>query len=195
MLENIDQDIFLFFNSIHSPWWDQFMVLVSGRLTWVPLYIFILILLAVKYRRSFILLIPVIIITITLADQLSVHAFKEVFQRLRPCHEPSLNGLVHTVNDKCGGMYGFVSSHATNSFAAAVLSLRLVKKRWFTVMILFWAALVSYSRVYLGVHYPADIIGGALLGALVGYAGFALFSLINDKIAGNYSFFSAEKRK
>ena len=171
------------------------MVLVSGRLTWVPLYIFILILLAVKYRRSFILLIPVIIITITLADQLSVHAFKEVFQRLRPCHEPSLNGLVHTVNDKCGGMYGFVSSHATNSFAAAVLSLRLVKKRWFTVMILFWAALVSYSRVYLGVHYPADIIGGALLGALVGYAGFALFSLINDKIAGNYSFFSAEKRK
>jgi len=171
------------------------MVLVSGRLTWIPLYLFILVLLAVKYRRSFILLIPIIIITITLADQLSVHAFKEVFQRLRPCHEPSLSGLVHTVNDKCGGMYGFVSSHASNSFAAAVLSLGLLKKRWFTVMILLWAALVSYSRVYLGVHYPGDIIGGALLGVLTGYAGLALYRLIDDKIADNCSFFSAEKRK
>ena len=154
MIEKLDQDLFLLLNAIHSPWWDKFMVLVSAKLTWVPLYIIILVLLAIRYKRSFLIIIPIVILTITASDQLSVHAFKEVFQRLRPCHEPSLAGLVHTVNSRCGGMYGFVSSHAANSFAVAVLSLGLVKKKWFTVLILFWAALVSYSRVYLGVHYP-----------------------------------------
>lgn len=194
MIEKLDQDLFLLLNAIHSPWWDKFMVLVSAKLTWVPLYIIILVLLAIRYKRSFLIIIPIVILTITASDQLSVHAFKEVFQRLRPCHEPSLAGLVHTVNSRCGGMYGFVSSHAANSFAVAVLSLGLVKKKWFTVLILFWAALVSYSRVYLGVHYPGDILGGAILGALLAYGFLTLFMLLDEKIVYNSNFFRPERK-
>ena len=195
MLEKLDQQLFLFLNSLHSPGWDKVMVLISAKLTWVPLYLFILVLLAIKYKRSLVLIIPVIILTITAADQLSVHAFKEVFMRLRPCHEPSLEGLVHTVNDKCGGMYGFVSSHAANSFAAAVLSIGLLRKKWFTVLMITWAVLVSYSRVYLGVHYPGDIIAGAALGALLGYVFYKLYFYFDDRIVYNANFFRINRKK
>ncbi|MFO7754405.1 MAG: phosphatase PAP2 family protein, partial [Bacteroidales bacterium] len=105
-MEKLDQEIFLFLNSINSPWWDDVMALISSKLIWVPLYAFILVMLGIKYKRSLLLIIPIIILTVTASDQLSVHAFKEVFQRLRPCHEPELSGLVHTVNNKCGGLYG-----------------------------------------------------------------------------------------
>jgi len=195
MLEKLDQQLFLFLNSLHSPGWDKVMVLISAKLTWVPLYLFILVLLAIKYKKSLLLIIPIIILTITAADQLSVHAFKEVFMRLRPCHEPSLEGLVHTVNDKCGGMYGFVSSHAANSFAAAVLSIGLLRKKWFTVLMITWAVLVSYSRVYLGVHYPGDIIAGAALGALLGYVFYKLYFYFDDRIVYNANFFRINRKK
>lgn len=194
MIEKLDQNLFLILNSIHSPWWDNFMVMVSAKLTWVPLYIIILILLAIKYKRSVLIIIPIIILAITAADQLSVHAFKEVFHRPRPCHEPLLAGLVHTVNDKCGGMYGFVSSHAANSFTVAVLSLGLMKNNWYTVLILCWAALVSYSRIYLGVHYPGDIIGGAILGTLLAYGFLILYILIDERVVNNSNFFRPERK-
>jgi len=195
MLEQLDRELFLFLNSIHSPGWDSIMTFVSAKLTWAPFYAFILVLLSIKYKRSILIIIPIIILTITASDQLSVHAFKEVFMRLRPCHEPALEGLVHTVNNRCGGMYGFVSSHAANSFAAAILSLGLMKKRWFTIMILFWATLVSYSRVYLGVHYPGDIIGGAILGAVIGYLFLSLFRLSDERIVNNSNFFRTNNQK
>jgi undecaprenyl-diphosphatase len=193
MIEQLDRDLFLFLNSINSPWWDKFMVVVSAVLTWVPLYVFVLVLLAIKYKRITLIIIPVVILAITASDQLSVHAFKEVFLRLRPCHEPALEGLVHTVNDKCGGMYGFVSSHAANSFTFAVLSLGLVRGKWYTIFILFWATIVAYSRVYLGVHYPGDIIGGAMLGVVIGYAFLRLFQLMDKKMVYNSNFFRPER--
>lgn len=168
MIQQLDTDLFLFLNSINSPFWDGIMWTISARLTWVPLYLIILWMFYRLTGRRVILVLLFVIAAITLSDQLSVHAFKEVFLRLRPCHEPSLEGLVHIVRGKCGGQYGFVSSHAANSFNIAVFSLLLLRKRWFTIAILFWAAVVSYSRVYLGVHYPGDIIGGAILGVVIG---------------------------
>jgi undecaprenyl-diphosphatase len=107
---------------------------------------------------------------IFMSDQISVHFFKEVFQRLRPCHEPDFIGMVHLVKGNCGGQFGFVSSHATNTFALAVfLSFVLGKKfKYFIPLILLWAAVISYSRIYLGVHYPGDVIAGAILGASLG---------------------------
>ena len=177
-LKQIDQELFLFLNSLHSETFDGIMVWISGKTTWWPFYLLLLLFLILKKRLQAIPVIIFIALAITLADQTSVNLFKEVFERSKPCHEPALEGMVHLVNDRCGGKYGFVSSHAANSFAVAMLLLLVIRKRWFTVTILFWAVIVSYSRIYLGVHYPGDVIGGALLGILCGFIAFILFRLV-----------------
>ena len=167
----VDTDIrlFLWLNSHHSPFWDNIMWHISGKVEWLPLYLILIGYIVYKYRWQSIFIIAGIILCITLADQFAAKAFKEVFQRLRPTHNPAIAELVHTVNGYRGGMYGFVSNHAANTFAIAVYLLLLFKQKWFTVGILFWAALVSYSRIYLGVHFPGDILGGAALGSLIGW--------------------------
>ena len=103
---------------------------------WAPLYLAILIYIGITYKKKFLLILPFIILAVALADQVSVQVFKNVFQRLRPCHEPSLQGMVHLVNGECGGLYGFVSSHASNSFNVALISLMFIKKRWYTISII-----------------------------------------------------------
>ncbi len=117
---------------------------------------------------------------ILIADQTSVHLFKNVFERLRPCKNPEILNLVH-VTGGCGGKFGFVSSHATNSFALAVFIGILLKKHYklFFPAMLFWAGIVAYSRVYVGVHYPGDILGGTILGSIVGVVVFWLMKLLN----------------
>jgi len=171
-LKFIDTRVFLAINGAHNGFFDFVMFWASDRLIWIPLYLFLAYLLFRHYRRRAWILLLFAGLAITLSDQTSVHLFKQVFQRLRPCHEPSVSQLVHLVNGKCGGMYGFISSHAANSFALATyLSLLLGKKiRGFTILMLAWALLLCYSRVYLGVHYPGDVIVGAIWGAGIGAA-------------------------
>jgi undecaprenyl-diphosphatase len=181
MLERFDQQLFLFINSANSPFFDQVMHTISGKLIWVPLYLAILIFLGVKYKRKFLIILIFIIVAATLADQSSV-IVKNIFHRLRPCHEPSLLAIVHLLNGECGGIYGFVSSHATNSFDVALLSLSFIKKRWYSISIILWAGIISYSRVYLGVHYPADVIFGALLGSFIGWSIYRLYVLTDNNI-------------
>jgi len=182
MLENLDQQLFLFINSMNSPFWDKVMYAISGKIIWAPLYIAILIYIGIQYKKKFLVIIPFIILAVALTDQSSVHLFKNVFERLRPCHEPSLEGMVHLVKGRCGGLYGFVSSHAANSFNVALISLMFIKIRWFSVSIIAWAAIVGYSRIYLGVHYPGDVLCGSLLGAFIGWGVYKLYEFTDRRI-------------
>jgi|WetSurMetagenome_2_1015567.scaffolds.fasta_scaffold00006_34 undecaprenyl-diphosphatase len=175
MLEHLDQQLFLYLNSLNTPFLDKVMYVISGKIIWAPLYLAILLWLGFTYRKKFWTILLFVILAVLLADRLSVLLFKNVFHRLRPCHEPALQGLVHLVNGKCGGLYGFVSSHASNSFNVALLSLMFIKKRWYTISILIWASLIGYSRIYLGVHYPGDVFCGAILGSLIGWGVYRLF--------------------
>lgn len=181
MLERFDQQFFLLINSSNSPFFDQVMYALSGRLIWVPLYMAIITYLVIKYKRKFLIILFFIILAATLADQSSV-LVKNIVQRLRPCHDPSLTGIVHLVKGECGGAYGFVSSHATNSFDVAFLSLMFIKKRWYTICIILWATVIGYSRIYLGVHYPGDVICGSLLGAFIGWSMYSLYVLTDKTI-------------
>ncbi len=189
MLVRLDQQLLLYLNSLNSPFWDEVMYAISGKFIWIPLYLAILIYLGIRYKRKFIVILLFIILGITVADQTSVHLFKNVFQRLRPCHEPALEGLVHLVKGECGGLYGFVSSHATNSFYVALFSLVLIRKRWFTVMIIAWALVVGYSRIYLGVHYPGDVLCGSVLGASIGWIIYSLYMLTDKKVLIKSNYF------
>ena len=189
MLDSIDQQLFLFLNSLNSPFSDKVMHALSGKLIWVPLYLAILIYLGIKYKRKFFIILLFIILAATLADQSSV-LVKNIVQRLRPCHVQSLEGVVHLYNGECGGKFGFVSSHATNSFDVALLSLLFIKRRWFTISIIIWAIVVGYTRIYLGVHYPGDVICGSLLGAFIGWGVFNLYVLTDNKILQHIKYFN-----
>jgi undecaprenyl-diphosphatase len=192
MLQHLDQQLFLFLNSHNSPFWDTVMYAISGRVIWAPLYLAILLYLVFTYKRKFLIIIPFIIIAVTLADQVSVQLFKDIFMRLRPCHEPSLTGMVHLVKGECGGLYGFVSSHASNSFNVALLSLMFIKKRWYTICIIIWASVIGYSRIYLGVHYPGDVICGAMVGAFIGWGVYKLYEVTDNKVLAYRKYFNSD---
>jgi len=177
-LINLDKELFLALNHFATPGFDPIMRFLSGPVPWI---IFILGFLTQLWftpdyrqrnRNPYLIMVGSLILAYAISEQTSVHLFKEVFQRLRPCHEPSLAGKVRLVANGCGGAYGFVSTHAANSFNLAIFTALLIHRKWFTISVLIWAILVSYSRIYVGVHFPGDVLCGAALGLTIGTAAF-----------------------
>lgn len=188
MLEKLihfDQELFLLLNGAHNQFFDFVMYWASDKFIWIPLYLFFFYLIFKKIGlKGFYVLIAAVVL-ITLSDQASVHLFKDVFRRLRPCHEPLLDGMVHLVKGHCGGIYGFVSSHASNVFAIAIFMSLIFRNnyKYATLLLMLWASFVAYSRIYLGAHYPGDILGGALLGAIIGFLVYKLYLWLTIKFS------------
>ena len=180
LLKSWDKELLLYLNGFHSPVWDYSMTLFTLTPTWLLFYGLILITIIKKYENKSILIMVAIVILILCADQLS-GILKHTIQRLRPSNDPSMKQLVRCFFEK-GGEFGFVSAHAANAFSFATFSILLFRNKRYTAFILPWAAFIAYTRVYLGVHYPGDIIGGALLGTIVGVIIYKLLIFIELRV-------------
>jgi len=169
-LNQLDQELLLFLNSFHSPFFDSFMYLISGKLVWAVFYLAIIVQIYRTYGwKNCLYLVVAIALVITCCDQMASGILKPTFQRFRPSRSPEISHLVHIVNGYTGGKYGFASSHAANVFGLASFVSLLFRNRKLSLFLFSWAVLVSYSRIYLGVHYPGDIIVGTAIGLFFGY--------------------------
>jgi len=173
-LDTLDKTLFLFLNSIHTPVTDKIWLIITNIPTWIPLYISLLIWIIAYHKKNSIWIILGIVLAITITDQLTSGFMKPFFGRLRPCQDPEIGPLTNVVN-KCGGLYGFVSGHSANSFTIATFIWMVFRQKFRWVILLFlWAALVAFSRIMVGVHYPLDILIGGLIGFITGWLIFKL---------------------
>ena len=176
-LGSLDDRLLLAVNHARGPALDAVMTFASSRLVWFPFYAALIGWLVWHFQRRAAVLLPLVVVAVALADSITSRFFKPFFGRLRPCHNPALAAQLY-LPDGCGGQFGFLSSHAANGFALAVfllLALPRGRYRGLKIGVFLWASLLSYSRVYLGAHYPTDVLGGALVGALLGWGAAAAF--------------------
>jgi undecaprenyl-diphosphatase len=168
-LKSIDQSFFLFLNGLHCPFFDPLVYYGTRASTWLPLYFLLLYFLIRKYKWQTVLILLFAGLMIMVSDQLS-NVFKDWIARPRPTHEPGLTSI-HTVNGYLGGEFGFYSAHASTNLAIAVFMIILSGNpfRYFSLLMLAWAFFMAYTRIYLGVHYPGDILAGWLAGGLIGW--------------------------
>lgn len=180
-----DHELFLYLNGLGTPSWDFFWQYISNKFSAVPIYIFLLLLAYQQYGlKKTILLVVSVVLLITVTDQLS-NFFKYGLGRLRPCHDPEVMDVMRLVKSRCGGKYGYFSAHAANSFAIAVFFFHILRSASgiLGASLLFWAGLVAYSRIYLGVHFPLDVVTGALVGSFFGWLFLKLFIFAARKLA------------
>ncbi len=191
-LDQLDKQLFLFLNGLHHPFMDDLMWYISLKYTWIPLYLALIFLLYKLFGlKHFWKIILGIIVAVSLSDFFASGICKPFFERFRPSHSPEIQNLVIIMRDYRGGKYGFISSHASTTFSLAFfvfLSLKRFtqKKKWIKFIrygFLIWAAVVSYSRIYLGVHYVGDILAGATAGILIAWFVFWIYTLLEKRFS------------
>lgn len=187
MLQKIiekDIELLLFLNNLGTTNWDGFWLYVTNTATSIPIYLIALYFVFRYYGlKKTVITLLFIALLITISDQ-TANLFKYGFQRLRPCHNNEISNLIRLVKPTCGGLYSFFSAHASSSMAIAVFFASLLNKShyYLSIFLLFWAILVGYSRIYIGVHFPADVLFGFLFGATVGWVLYKLLLVFFKRI-------------
>ena len=182
-LITFDQSLLLQLNGSESFFWDRVMMVITSTAVSVPMFV---VLLYVLVRNStpkyFWMTLLSIVLTVVVCDQVASGICKPLFLRFRPTQDPSLMYLVDVVDGYRGGRYGFISSHASNTFGLCVFLSLLFRHRGLSVLLFIWASLSTYSRIYLGVHYPGDILFGCLVGCLSGYLFHRLLLWVSNRM-------------
>lgn len=181
LLKSWDKDLLLFLNGMHSPLWDYSMTLFTLTPTWLIFYATILVIIIKKHGKKSLFIFIAIALMILCADQFS-GILKHTVQRLRPSNDPAFSQLVHVFFKK-GGQFGFVSAHAANTFAIATFTSLFFRNRKYAMFIFPWAIIIAFSRIYLGVHYPGDVIFGAILGIGVGIGIYKLLNYTESRLS------------
>jgi len=171
-MEEWDRSLFLILNSnLANPFFDAILPYFRDSVFWTPLYLFIIVFMLINFGKKGLWWVVAFVATVAIADLLGTYAFKETVRRIRPCNEPGLSGQVRLLLQKCPGGYSFLSNHAANHFGLAtfmVLTFKPIFKQWVYFAYL-WALLICFAQVYVGAHYPFDIVAGAILGMAAGY--------------------------
>lgn len=190
-LIHFDQQLLLALNGSDSVFWDGFWMTITTVGTWILFYLgLFIVLLRSNNMRQLLLIILMVGLAVLLADQGASGICKPLFHRFRPTHEPALSGLVDVVDGYEGGLYGFMSSHAANGFALCTLLSLIIRYRWVTASMVLYACITSFSRIYLGVHYPGDILCGGLWGVCCGFGVYYLYLYLHKRVPDGRTFFS-----
>lgn len=180
-LLNIDRYMLLSLNGSDSLFWDGCMLVYTSMAVWAPLALMLLyVLLKNNNVKDFLLLLFFVALVVLLTDQISSGFCKPFFARWRPSNDPMLMYAVDIVNETRGGKYGFTSSHAANSFGIATFIMLLIRNKALSISLIIWAAMNAFTRIYLGVHYPGDILAGTVIGVVVGWAVYRLYLYIQN---------------
>lgn len=182
-LINLDQELFLYLNGLGSSNWDGFWMFMTNKWSSIPLYVFLLMLCLVKLKwRRTLLVLVLVALMVTVSDQLS-NAFKYGLERLRPCHDVLIESQMRLVKSYCGGKFGYFSAHASNSFVVVTFFSLIFNRifKWLPFVLIIWGMIVAYSRIYIGVHYPLDVITGITFGMLIGLVFYILYKWITKR--------------
>ena len=180
-LKSLDTDLFIFLNNLGSEHFDFLWLAITNKYTWIPFYFFLIYLYFNSKKlkpKSIFFFFFVIGLMILFTDQ-SSNLTKQHFQILRPCHDESIYELIRVVKEGCGGLYGFFSAHASNSFAiASFFYFSFTNYNKWRKFLFLWAAIIAYSRVYCGVHFPSDVVIGGAYGLASGYLAFIFYNYL-----------------